>query len=226
MDLTALRTRVRNLSGVQMTTILDNAELDTFLNAAYHEFLRREQWPFLRVTATFSTVASTAEYAVPQAAGSIDIRDVWEVIVDDDGSVPLRERTEAELDEWYDDDDVDAPREYARIDHDTLRLRPIPDAVYTVTVKGRRVSPSLVLLTDEPLFRAEYHEGLAYLAAAKVLRREGDDSGRADVYEAEAAAAYRDMVADYMRGHDRQTIIMGGRRSNRIYPRLRWRPGF
>lgn len=207
MNLEALRSRVRKLSGVQMTTLLSNADLDTIINEAYDTIMDLEDWSFLETTYSFATVAGTATHDLQTPLRHIDTIEL------DDGTV-LQPRTAESLDREDPDPEQGEPKFYVHRDHDTIELWPTPDDAYTLHVRGWKTWDALAVGLS-PTFDEVYHPAVAYLAAVAVLEEEGDDSGRSDDYRGKAVDLVSRMRHRYQRSHSRTLIVMGGRATSR-----------
>jgi hypothetical protein len=209
LTLEDLRSRARRLAGVDMVELWSDAQIDEAVNEAYHEILEVERWDFLDLTQTFDTVEGDAAYELPVALARVgQMR-----IVTGDGRGDLRPRQWHAKDELDlgDSDRTDTPTEYVLRSPRAVELFPTPDAVYTVTVDGRRIVADLAA-GQEPVFDQQFHPAVAYLAAIGVLDEEGDDSLRSERYAARVDSYVERMREHYQLQHNRNPMIMGGRR--------------
>lgn len=148
-------------------------------------------WPWRQVSTTFSTVAGTDAYTPPTdwlRTKSIKILD----------QTPMRLLTIIDLDErWWSSTQRGLPREYA-VEAEQIIIRPIPDAVYSVTHRYIKVEPELTADTTSPLMPAQFHGAIVELAAYYAFRRLGN------LQAAEAAkAAYKDWQGRMTQEHRR-----------------------
>lgn len=203
MDLSQLRTRVRRLSGVRLTELLPDDDLDALLNEAYRELMGLRQWPFLRRELDLS-----AAQGDPQLSVATPMRHIEGVALSNGRR--LRQVTVHDLDRLEDREDV--PELYARRDERTLTLWPTPAEQTPVRVWAQESPVDMVATSDAPVFEEEFHPTLAYMAAARVLAEEGDDSGRAQMYADEATSFIRRMEDRYLAAQDAGVFVMGGGR--------------
>lgn len=209
MDKAALRARVRALTGVQMVELLSNAEIDDWVNEAYREVASLAPWSFLYEDGTVSTAAGTASYALP---GTIKVAETVAIPSGANRRL-LRRRQLGELDRMPDHMAGQAvPWAWAAQADGQFEVFPPPDAAYTLKVRGRNRVAELVAETDAPVFDAEFHPAVAYVASVFVFDREGDDSGRADEYLRVAASYVTRMAHRYLDSPDVLTpMVLAGR---------------
>jgi len=203
MNLEDLRWRVRELAGISETDMdTSPADLDGFINSAYRMVLGLHDWPFLRERVEVEVLAGTRAVALPAPAGgtaravrSVRGGDMW-----------LRPR------EWTRLPADGELASYATVGADMLS---VPVQPVDVTLEVERVvdPPALAAAADLPVFPSVYHETLALIAAAKVLRRRRDsgDVGRASDLDSDAAVEVRRMRTDLLVDHDTTPAIHGGR---------------
>lgn len=209
MTLTELRARVRRLTGIRMTTLLSDTDIDQVLNEVYAQLLGVTDWPFLYTTGQVATVAGQANVAIPAPLRTVSSV----VVVGTDVHERLTQVTVDTIDDAEDTEDG-VPTVYAQVSPTTIILHPTPDAAYTVEYRGHEAKPALTA-GDAPVFADEFHPAVAYGAAARILAEEGDDSGRIEAYNGEVSIALSTMDQRYSRIHDRGSFQMGGRRSPR-----------
>lgn len=209
MNLEQLRDRVRRLTGVRLVELLPDADLDALLNEAYREVAGYRQWPFLRADLELTATPGSPGVEVPT-----QFRHITGVVLP--GGSRLRQVTLAELDELsY---ETGEPALYARADQSNLHLWPAPESPTTLLVRLQRQPPDLVADTDSPEFDTEFHPTLAYMAAARVLAEEGDDSGRAQMYAEEVGGFLARMEDRYLAAQDAGMFVMGGGGRRRRLP--------
>ena len=206
MNLGELRTRVRRLSGVRLEELLPDTDLDALLNEAYRELMGLAQWPFLRAELSETLPAGTATLDVPTP-----LRHIEGVTLGNGRR--LRQVTLHDLDTLVERQDV--PELYARESERRLRFWPTPETAEQVLVRAQESPADLGSVSDEPVFEPEFHAALAYMAAARVLAEEGDDSGRAQMYADEASSFIERMKDRYLAVQDAGSFVMGGGRQRR-----------
>lgn len=224
MDLEALRTRTRTISGIEMESLRSNAEVNDVINDVYLELLDSELWPFLEIAVTQSTVAGTDTYSFPTVAR---IRTVTLEL--DDGPHPLSEVSKRFIDRNVNGEDTDEPVAYARSGSTSIVLAPTPDAVYDLRVAGYMAPTALSVDTDEPVFEERFHAIVAYAAAAVLLQEEGQTE-RADQAVARVGSFLDRMRRFYLESADDAEVVMGRGRApilhnteGRLWP---WRRAF
>lgn len=183
MNRAELRERVRVLSGVLMDTLMSDPEADAFVNQAYLTVCGLAEWSFL-----YGTQGHLAAETVP-ALGRV--QDVLH-----DGRT-LQRRSLVDLDRFPPSRRQGAPWAWAPQGDSEVRIFPAPTAG-TVTVRGWTTPAPLASDTDEPVFAVEFHDVVAYEAAASVLEAEGDDSGRTERYRGEVQSFLDRMARRYL----------------------------
>ena len=212
MNLGALRDRARALSGIRLQTLREDDQVDLVLNEAYQEVISMSQWPFLRGSQDFSVQSGQQVFELP--VGFSEVTSV--TYVDDLGNrTRLNQTTADEIDRLSADEEGD-PFFYARVSDRSFELWPIPNKPLQFTVKGKLVVEPLRGDSDTPVFVEQFHPLIAYRAASRMLMEEGDDSGRAEMYQAEAANLFLRMQQFYTRTGDVGLFVMGGRRRRQI----------
>ena len=189
MDLAALRGSVRDLTGFHMSSLVSDARIDAAVNEAYMQVLAAEPWSWLVDESSILVSPSSV------TATLTGCRQVLSVALTDGSRSWVLDRSSRTSGDWLEPHEQD-PVRWALVQPDTLLLNPEPLKTYTGTVQFiRREDP--LGSGDSPVFAAEYHQMLAYGAAAIVLVQENDDTNRAQ--------AYSGMFGDYlmrMRGDD------------------------
>lgn len=220
MNLADLRARVRYLSKVASPVTLPDAELDRFINEAYQEVCRAEDWPFLRAEAALQLLKDTTGYVLAPA-----VRQVVTItaVVGESGDT-LNAVSAAGYDQLRAETPlaVGLPNVYHYNIHTRqLSVFPTPERDIAARVLYNiRVAP-LVLPTDVPVFVQEYHDAIAYQAAVFVLMREEDQSEAARSFSTRYQALIGDMRRDLKVRRDRGRVVVAGRRSRlgRLNPR-------
>lgn len=131
-----MRSYVRSVVDIDSADISDDT-LNRFLGEGYDVIVYSEKrWPFYEVATTFSTSSSTKDYSLATVGASVTtgLREIAALRTDDhilgfigrddaDGSYPLDVNTTGQPWHWS-------------FWADSVRLHPIPDATYTVNVRG------------------------------------------------------------------------------------------
>lgn len=205
MNLTTMRARVRRLTGIQMTSLLADADIDTVINEVYREVLAIDTWPFLHVDVAATALAGNPSVTVPSP-----VRTVTSVRVD--GKNRLQQTTIDHLDVLADEDtSTGEPELYAFVNATTLKVWPTPDVNYSLQVRGYKDEAALTA-NDEPVFDSVFHVLLPYEASVRILQEQGDDeSGRVPAYREQVATMLQSMSTMYLRAHDRKQFRMGTR---------------
>jgi hypothetical protein len=208
MNLTELVARTRSLSGIRLQSLRSDEQVEQVLNESYQEILGLYPWPFLKGSATVSIAAEAKTFTVPSTFRWLS----GIVFTMGDHNVRLKQTTVDLIDEWP--DDVAEPEFYARVDDRTIRIWPAPADAATVEVKGQLefdpLGPS-----DSPQFAEQFHPVVAYRAAIRLLQEEGDDSGRSEAYQFDAASYFQRMEKFYMASGDIGLIRIGSQRQRR-----------
>lgn len=209
MNLTDLVARTRALSGIRLQSLRTDEQIEQVLNESYQEVLGIQPWPFLRGSQTIALAAEATTLTVPST-----FRYLTGVVLTMEGEeYRLRQTTVDQLDEW-DSDEVGEPQYYARVTDRQLRVWPAPEAAASVLVRGQLEFATLGP-SDSPQFAEQFHPVLAYRAATRLLQEEGDDSGRSESYQLEAAGYLGRMEKFYLASNDIGLIRMGSQREGR-----------
>lgn len=214
MNLSALRDRARALSGIRLQSLRSDEQIDAVLNESYQEIISLAAWPFLRssTTVTLSVGADTFETPI----GFSEITGV-SYTTDSGDSFRLQAITVDEIDKLG--DESGEPVMYAKVTDRSFVVWPAPESSVTLTIRGKQSLQNLSGDSDQPVFDQQFHPMLAYRTASKMLAEEGDDSGRAELYQNEANIFYARMQQFYIRNGDVGMFVMGSRK--RRYPHAR-----
>jgi hypothetical protein len=210
MNLSELRDRVRSLTGIRLTSLRSDENIDTVINEAYQEIVNLESWPFLTAETDVTVSAGSSSFSTPQGYAEINSLSYSDVF---NTQVRIRQTTLDQLD-LLDQETQGSPEMYARVDGDTFRFWPSPTTSVTFFVRGKLDVENL-REGDEPIFGAQFHPVLAYRASSRILGEEGDDSGRSEFYQLEANTFFLRMQQYYIRSNDRGLIVMGSRARRR-----------
>lgn len=208
MNLTDLVARTRSLSGIRLESLRSDEQIEQVVNESYQEILGLYPWPFLKGSQTVAVAAETRTFTIPSTFRYISSL----VLTMGDKTVRLKQTTVDLLDEWPDDEAE--PEYYARVDDRTVRLWPAPSDNVSVEVKGQLEFAPL-RANDEPEFAEQFHPVVAYRAAIRLLQEEGDDSGRSESYQFDAASYFQRMEKFYMASGDIGLIRIGSQRQHR-----------
>lgn len=212
MNLGALRDRARALSGIRLQSLRDDEQVDLVINEAYQEVISMSQWPFLRGSEDFSVAAGQSTFELP--SGFSEVTSI--TYVDElNQRNRLHRTTLDEIDRLAVDEEGD-PFFYAQTSERVFEIWPVPNTTLQFTVKGKIVVNNLNGDSDVPVFVEQFHPLISYRAASRMLMEEGDDSGRAEMYQAEATNLYSRMQQFYNRIGDVGMFVLGGRRRRRI----------
>jgi len=197
------------LSGIRLESLRSDEQIEQVINESYQEILGLYPWPFLKGSQTISLAAESTEFTIP-----VTFRYISGVVLQSgDHSERLKQTTLDMIDEW-DPDTVGETEYYARIDDRTVRLWPAPEAAATVTVRGQLEFAALSSSVG-PQFAEQFHPVIAYRAAVRLLQEEGDDSGRSEAYQFDAASYLQRMEKFYMASGDIGLIRIGSQRERR-----------
>jgi hypothetical protein len=188
---------------------LADSELDAFINEAQTLICLAADWPFLVQTVNTTTTSNSDAVVLTLPAGRTAQRIMDVFATSDVGSKPwqLFERAQPHIQE----DTTAYPRDY---DWDpatnTLTLYPIPSQVFNL--QARLVLDPLAMTsgTDNPLVPVAFRHGIAYMAAALILEREADNTGRIQAYERRVGEVI-DEMRRLLLGSGRTTLNIGGR---------------
>jgi len=163
MDLSTIRTRLRERIGNPDTTDVPNATLTLRINEALIDIQDIYNFNATKITGvTLVTAASDYDYTLPAAI------DVLIGVRDNTNGVKLVKRDRV----WWDSLSaatswVNAkPTNYFR-DGGTLYIYPPPDGVYTLRVRYRNATTELSADGDTPIIPLSWHPGVVLLARCK-----------------------------------------------------------
>lgn len=209
MNLADLVARTRALSGIRLESLRSDEQIEQVINESYQEVLGLQPWPFLRGSDTVVMAAEAETLTVPAT-----FRYITGVVLTMDGKEHrLKQTTVDAIDEW-DSDEVGGPLYYARVTDRELRIWPAPQEAASVLVRGQLEFDPLSS-GDSPNFAEQFHPVVAYRAATRLLQEEGDDSGRSESYQFEAAGYLGRMEKYYLGTGDVGLIRMGSQRERR-----------
>lgn len=155
-----------------ITAVRDRAELDTsstltvdalllrFINRALAQISLEASWPWLRASASVSSVVGTATLTLP--TGWLRTHSLTETVT----GYPLERRASRVIDRQP---GTGRPEIYA-VDGSVLSLAPTPSAVVAYTHRYSRSEPELTA-GNAPLIPEVYSEGVVLWAAARAFNR-------------------------------------------------------
>lgn len=176
--------------------------LTGFLNDAYYDICSRQPWPFLEKSTTVNTVAAQETLDVP---------------ADFDKALRLAIDSQAQTLQPARLDDVTSRFNGALTDSglpflyffvaSAVHLYPIPDTVYTITLRYLATPTELANNTDTPLLPTKHHRAIVLGALVDAYRME-DDPGNADIFEQQFEKRIATMAEDiWKRQYDRPERI-------------------
>lgn len=159
----------------------------------------RKDWPFMRSSLTFNTVADTNEYSLA-TIGVTDLKR-WHILqyTDSNGKKqPIRKMSyDYYITREINNDSSGKPLRYAEDPIDRHLYLSTPDDAYTITGYYFTQPVSLSGTTDTPTLPVSYHMLIAYLGALKMA----DHMGNNNLYmELEKDADF--MLGNLMRDHN------------------------
>lgn len=207
MDRSAIRSRVRHLTGINMVELLSDVEANDYINEAYQDIVSLAEWSFLYAEGTVGTTASTSDYTLP--ASIVRAQDVR--IATAANRQLLVPRTLTDMARYVPDEAANGrPWAWAPKADASFRVFPTPDAVYTLTVTGWKSVADLTADTSSPVFASQFHPVVAYAASWAILTREGDDSQRSDHYVTRVNWYLARMARQYLPGVEHPPVYPPG----------------
>lgn len=178
-DLTAIRAKVRKLTGRPTTVQLSNVDLDNYIDNYYRNVLplqtNSDEFTKFASSAGFTgtTVAGTGEYAL----GS-DVFGVGNPIIFDGEPIPLSYDLNAFMNKFPPSDTTQSKPTHALVYERKLYFRPLPDdndgSNYAFEAPKIDKPTSLVNTTDEPIDQM-FGPAIAYGASVDILLDDGED---------------------------------------------------
>ena len=162
---------LREVNEVELTTIGSSRGIQTsikdFINKAQRDIINSEvEWPFTIVSASFTTTASTAEYAPPAAVKTIDFDTftVQESVTTAEKSLDFLSFNEYiehynEVDTNPTGDSEGLPRYVYFTPDENIGLSPVPDvSTYTIRYYYYSTHTDMVAATDTPTIPERFHD--------------------------------------------------------------------
>ncbi len=167
------------VSGNDMTTVISQPaefnRLVTWINAAWLDIQSmREDWQWMRASATFNTVTGKSTYSIADTGVSNFgswYRDTFRNYVTATGLSSEMTMDYVDYEYWRDTylfganrNTTSQPNVITITPDKSIGLGPVPIIGYTVTGDYFKVATSLALDTDTPLLPAQFHMAIVYRA--------------------------------------------------------------
>lgn len=199
MDLNALRTRVRKLTGVQMESLLTPTELDQIINESYFHISSLADWTFLYADATQTVASGTNTVSLPDPVATPH---TVAVVAPESEQALLRYRRIEDFDrypQWEAEATDGIPWAWSiRTDSEIEVFPTNDDASLELKFRGWKRVDKLSADGDTPIWDEEFHPVVSFDAASRVLSEEGDDSGRSERYRIECLSYLKRMGRRYL----------------------------
>lgn len=173
-----------------------------FLNDTYWDIASRAPWPFLEKSTTVNTVVGDAELAVPA-----DFDKALRMVIDSLGQRLEPARMDDVTSRFNGNLSMRGlPFLYYFIG-DSVQVYPVPDAVYTVTLRYLAVPAELSNNADTPILPKKHHRAIVLGALVDAYRME-DDSEQAAIFEGQFEKRLQTMAEDvWKKQYDRPDRI-------------------
>lgn len=178
----------------------DSDPLDSWINAALHDFEDANAWTFLETIFTGDTTPASDTLVGPT--------NLWKLhtarVVTESQKLIYISRTVWE-DQIVDPTAPGLPTHFTMVGLDTILLWPVPDTVYSLRLSYTKSVPELIADVDIPDVPARYHFAIVQRAAAIALQAENNED-RATT----AQNQYDSVVARAIQSSsDHQTATLG-----------------
>lgn len=173
MDVSAMRTLFRTITGIQLTSAMSDAKITEALDRAHTTIGLAAEWSFHQLNDQAETSTSGNEVLAVAGVYRFDT-------VQHDGGPFLHQITPAQYDMWPTSRKASAkPYAWSNRVGAEIRLHPTPDAAYDLLINGWSEPGTLSLDGDTPDWTdADLHPAVPFEAAAATLELEGDDADR------------------------------------------------
>ena len=221
--------RARVLSEHELPELLPDEEALAILNEVYSDVWNATDWPFAikreRITVTNGQLQLPDDYryvvSLRHVNGGMELD--WVPVADafdtpQRAGTPRQYRVELVMSP---DEVAPAATSYTPVNVLTVSPTPVAETFELDLVYGAGYVP--LTLTDAPAFPADFHHSLAYFLAARILAREADDTGRAEVFELDATQTI-DSMRKQLFGPVTRPIAIGSRSAPSV--RLRRRTSY
>lgn len=202
MNLTDLRTYVRDLTGIYSTDLLPNTLLDRWLQEAYSELNRQDEWPWVIAQSTGSLAIGATVITLANSSGRIKEFTVTypnSLLIQIPSRRGLIQTVEGDDEYFYD----------CNSSNNIVLSKPFGELM-TYNVNYIKTAPLISTTGDATNIPSEYAGILAYRTASKVLNSQADDTNRAQFYLSEYASMLEDMRTDLIIDEDLGPIQIGG----------------
>lgn len=182
---------------------LSDTRLTAFINDAYWDIASREPWPFLEAQVTnITTTAGSADITEPS-----DFGQVQSIVIDSQG-ITLQPKRWEWINKNYSGSltTTGLPYYYYFIGNQ-VKLYPIPDAAYTLTMQYLSVPTALTAGSDTPILPTRHHRVIVLGALISAYNME-DDGESADRFEKQYEKRLALMRNDlWQRQYDRPDFV-------------------
>jgi hypothetical protein len=224
VDLSDLRTSVRNIIGETTADFFGSDEVDTEINNAYRRFCAEERWPWLLTELDDSITSASDELTLP---ADVSLTKLFNLSIS--GGSLARPRVLERVDpaegfrlrhqytyyvgppRWYYITRSNLAADEAPPTYYTAKFVPFPDADYTVEGQYLAVPVLLSGQSDEPMVPTEYQEAIVAYAAGKLFLKEFQISQKASEQFAIYAKILEQARVD-MKQFDVDEIVAWGRK--------------
>jgi len=172
-DLAVMRSELRGHCGYEDETDLPDVDCDLFLNRSLWEVVFDLPLREKEKTQTFQTVVGEPNYEVPIDFESLRVISVLEPTSGKHNKLERDSAASYERNYSENQNDQAIPEFYLR-EHDCIKLRPVPDDVYTITLKSLINIEDLVHDNDVPNTHRVVYEVILYGAVYRVFLKNND----------------------------------------------------
>ena len=202
MTLAQLRAYVRDLTGVYSTDLLPDTLLDRWLQEAYSELNRADEWPWMVNVVSGTIVTGASTITLSNSSGKIK-----EVTLAFANGVLIQVPSQRSLIQTVDGDDqvmYDCNSSNNIVLSTPMKENATYKVNYVLTAPLIQTSGKATEIPDE------YEGIIAYRTAVKVLGSQADDTDRGSFYLSEYASMLEDMKTDLIIDDDLGPIQIGG----------------
>jgi hypothetical protein len=207
-----IRDRVRLLTGIESAAVLPDARIDAFIREAHNTWHNAADWSYMIETDVSVVAAGSDTFVIGSLSGpAYRVVDGWARQVGSEKPYELFERAAPFISE----DDDGLSREFAwDAAANTMRVWPAPSKDTEFTFRFVVDRAPLTLDTDVSEVPERFIHGIEYMAAARILEVEADQSDRPEIYEARAGQALLE-ARRVLLTSARKTVQLGSRREFR-----------
>lgn len=206
------RSRVRTLTGIESAGVLSDAEVNNFVNEAFMYVAVLADWPWLVEQETFIVPAGSDTFVVPGLSSTAHrVIDVFGRQSSEEKVRLLVERAApfvSEVNDGY-------PREFGwDAATDTMTFYPAPNDDFVVTARFVVEPSPLAADGDTTPIPVRFDQAVSFIAAARILEREADESNRSGAFTVRGLE-FVDAMKRTLMTSARKTVTLGGRRTGR-----------